>query len=285
MQACRRAAEAVAFAHLRKPSRSQSTTVDRLSRGGRALSRVICLGGLVALAVLAAGSITARAESPAEQTAPVAAKAPVRITSLNWPPYSGLALPEGGSFWQVIGGVMRSYGTRLEVDFFPWSRAVYLGLNSPGYVGYGPEYFAEDLPCLWSLPVGTSPVGFVQRRAEPITWQGIDDLSAYTIGVVQDYVNDGGPFDAALAQGAITGEVALDDLTNLRKVAAGRVDAAVIDVNVFHHLAAVSSPDLSDVLQMNERLLIVHDLHVCFAPTPAGRAARDRLNSALEKVN
>lgn len=205
----------------------------------------------------------------------------VKITSLEWPPYAGTALPNLGTFWDSVTAAFAAGGTTAEVEFYPWQRAVALGLETDGYVGYGPEYFSEDLNCVWSDPIGQSPVGFVQNVDAPITWQSVDDLTAYTIGVVAGYVNDGAEFDAQMEAGALDIDAVNDDLTNVRKVAAGRLDAAVIDTNVLGFLTEVSEPGLADKVEMNETLLISHGLHICFADTDAGRAARDRLNAGL----
>lgn len=214
-------------------------------------------------------------------TTGAAAADQVRLTSLEWPPYSGESLPGGGTFFQSVETALAAVGDDVAVDFFPWNRAVRLGLAGEDYVGYGPEYFAEDYECEWSDPIGNSPVGFVQNVDTPIAWETVSDLTAYTIGVVQGYVNDGAEFDAMIASGALTVDAVADDLANVRKVAAGRIDAAVIDRNVLDFLVSEVEPDLAGHVAMNDHLLVVHDLYVCFAPTESGRAARDHFNEGL----
>ena len=204
-----------------------------------------------------------------------------RVSSLEWPPYASEVASGAGTFWAEIGAAYEAAGHELAVDFFPWQRAVDQGTGNADYIGYGPEYFSDSLDCLWSVPVGSSPVGFVQPADAPISWETVADLEAYTIGVVSGYVNDGGAFDAAIEAGAIASEGANSDLTNIRKVAGGRIDAAVIDAHVLNALLAGEAAELADQVSFNDRLLIEHDLHICFASHAQAAEAEAILRSAI----
>ena len=53
--------------------------------------------------------------------------------------------------------------------------------------------------------------------------------------MVQDYVNTK-ELDDMIAAGSIKGDAVPSDVLNIKKVAAGRIDAAVIDANVLNYL-------------------------------------------------
>ncbi|MEI7606471.1 MAG: transporter substrate-binding domain-containing protein [Rhodospirillaceae bacterium] len=211
----------------------------------------------------------------------------VKLTSLEWPPFSGAQLPGLGASVGVSRAAFGAVGLGLEVEFYPWQRAVKTGLEVSGYVGYFPEYFSDSLTsqCAFSEPAGESPLGFVERKNAPFAWATLADLGAVTVGTVSGYANTD-EFDKLVADGKIRAEAVVDDLTNLRKVASDRVRLAVIDRNVFEYLLA-SEPSLADVrgeLQFNAHPLEVKKLYICFRKDAAGLAAKQKFDEGLGKI-
>ncbi|MBO9473793.1 transporter substrate-binding domain-containing protein [Shimia sp. R10_1] len=219
--------------------------------------------------------------------APAAYAEAVKLTTLEWPPYV-MADGSGASSEAVIS-TFAAAGDTATVQVFPWNRAVNLAAKDPAWIGVYPEYYdstadaeASGDRCLYSASFGKSPVGFVHRSDNAFDWSGHGDLSAYKIGVVQGYLNEE-TFDAMVADGRLKVDAGPTDASNLSKVAAGRIDAAVIDRNVFEHLIATeaSLADHAGALTFHAVPLAEHDLHVCFENSDAGRAARDRFNGSL----
>ncbi|MGQ0711503.1 MAG: substrate-binding periplasmic protein [Rhodoferax sp.] len=215
------------------------------------------------------------------------AQPPVRMSSLEWPPYTGAQLARQGATTVVVREVLRQAGMELQVGFFPWNRAVDLARRDDGYLAYFPEYYdsANAQQFLYSDPVGSGPLVFAQRRRQPVVWSRYEDLAGKTIGVVRGYLNTE-ELDARIAQGRLRANEAPDDAKNLLKLASARVDLAVVDANVFHYLAR-HDPDVravADSLELNPRALENKQLYVCFKNTPQGRALRDAFNQALKRV-
>lgn len=208
----------------------------------------------------------------------------VQLTTLEWPPY--VNSDGAGTSTDRVVEILRDAGVDATVQVFPWNRAVNLASKDPAWLGVYPEYYSEaddadkgGERCVYSKSFGTSPVGFAQRVDAPITWSDHADLTSYTIGVVSGYLNEE-RFDAMVASGEIqTQEVTADD-ANLKKIAAGRIDAAVIDREVMSYLLA-SMPAIADQLEFNATTLAEHGLHICFENSDAGRALRDRFNAAF----
>ncbi len=234
----------------------------------------------IALAVIAvAGAVVLGVAVP---VAPARADT-FKLTSLDWPPYSGEALRNGGTAVARAKAAFAAAGHTLEVDFYPWKRAVQVGMDE-GYVGYFPEYYSQELDghCAFSDPMGSGPLGFAENPAAPVTWGTLDDLKDFRIGTVSGYVNTA-EFDARAASGALTVDPVSDDLTNLRKVAGGRLPLAVIDANVMSYLVE-QNPDLVGAVQMNTRLLEDKKLFVCFQNSPAGDEARAIFNKGIVQL-
>ena len=205
-----------------------------------------------------------------------------QLTSLDWPPYNGEKLPGGGSNTAKLRTLLKEAGYSLKTAFLPWKRAVKYGLENDEYLGYFPEYYTDNRDCLWSEQYDKSIVGFVEHASNTLNWSKVSDLKDYRIGVVAGYANDNGPFDAAMEAGELNVEPVNDDLTNLKKVAGGRIDAAVIDKKVMQHLLDKELPGAKDKVQFDAATLTTNGLYVCFQPNhPKAKEVRDKLNAAI----
>lgn len=213
----------------------------------------------------------------------------IRLTSLEWPPYAGEAVDQQGASVAVVRAALQAMGYQLEVKFFPWSRAVAMAQDAgSGFHGYFPEYHSEQVATdfILSEPIGHGPLGFVEQVAAPVAWTTLADLRGKPIGTVRDYVNTA-EFDAMAAAGELKVDPVGDDLTNIKKVAAGRIPLAVIDRHVLDHLLA-TDPGLAgarDKLQFNPRLLEDKALYVAFQRSPKGEEAARVLNEGLKKID
>ncbi|ARU58470.1 succinate dehydrogenase [Oleiphilus messinensis] len=180
-------------------------------------------------------------------------------------------------------------GYELVVDFLPWSRAVSEAKNDASqYAGYFPEYYSDAVAdeFVFSDPMGSGPLGLVENKNNPVTWQTLEDLQPLVVGVVQDYVNTD-EFDARVAQGKQKVQAVTSDATNIKKVAGNRVPVAIIDANVFAYLLK-SDPSLkpfSEHVQMNEKILENKKLYICFKNNDFGKEIAQIFNEGLKKVD
>lgn len=218
---------------------------------------------------------------------PVMAGPVVHLTSLNWPPYADPQLPQQGASIAVARAAFAAVGYELVVDFYPWSRAVYLaGDEGSEYAGYFPEYFSPEIgkEFIFSEAIGSGPLGLVQNAAKPLVWESLADLADYRIGVVKDYVNTR-EFDALVAKQELQVSEVLTDKSNIQKTAYLRVDGAVIDRNVLD-FSLKTDPELqllAGKVSFNERILENKQLYVCFKKS---RPEVARLfNEGLQKID
>lgn len=212
----------------------------------------------------------------------------VKLTSLEWPPYTSESLEAQGASVAVATAAFEAMGYQLVVDFYPWKRAVGLAKNSPKYDGYFPEYYAAELEndFVLSEPMGSGPLGFAERTDNPISWETLTDLKRIKIGVVSGYVNTT-KFDAMVADKTLTAKAASDDVKNLLKLAAGRVDLAVVDTYVMQYLLATDSKLKAHrgTLQFNTRPLEDKKLYICFKKNDRGRKLAGVVNQGLKKID
>ena len=218
-----------------------------------------------------------------------AAEAPriLRLASLEWLPYVGSQLQQHGLSSFIVDSAARKFGHRVQIDYFPWTRAMQLGLRDAHYAGYFPAYYTEERArqCYFSTSIGSSTVGLAYLKNAPLQWQTLQDLSGLTIAVVAGFSN-GPAFDALVREGRLHVDPSPSDMLNLRKLVAGRVDAVVIDRLVLRYLL-LTEPSL---LQERERILF-HDkplaelpLYICFKRTPQGLALQQAFDAALRTL-
>lgn len=165
---------------------------------------------------------------------PAALARKLTLAATEYPPYYGEALPRGGPVTEITVAALRKAGHEVQVRFLPWARALRLGEEGAVDGLVGVWHSAErDRFFLYSLPVVANRLVLCKRAgSEPARFEGFAALEPYTVGVVRGYADPPG-----LAAAHIRTEAVVDDLQNLRKLAAGHVDLVLIDSRVGRYLA------------------------------------------------
>jgi ABC-type amino acid transport substrate-binding protein len=222
---------------------------------------------------------------------PLPAAEPIRLASLEWEPYVGPNLPDQGYASALVRAAFAEEGIAVEIEFFPWARALHLART--GEVdGLMPEYYdaSRETDFVFSDRFPGGPLVLYKRKADAIAFvadpqrdpeQALQGLKAQRFGVVRGYLNTPS-FDAA---SYLSKEEASDDATNLRKLVFARIDLAVIDGPVAAHLIRTRYPDYADKLEPMSPPLAEMPLYIAFsrksARMEAARAAFNRGLAAL----
>ncbi|MEC5159285.1 MULTISPECIES: substrate-binding periplasmic protein [unclassified Janthinobacterium] len=231
-------------------------------------------------AVLCCLSGAARSAPPAQPT--------LRLASLEWLPYVGPGLERGGLSGAVAAAAAAQFNYHVDIEYFPWSRAMRVGLEERHFAGYFPAYYTEERArqCYFSAPMGQSTIGLAYLKDAPLHFRSAAELSGLTIGVVAGYSN-GDAFDALVKQGKLRTDTSPADSFNLKKLLAGRVRAAVVDQAVLRYLM-LADPDVRKGrarIAFHEQTLAQLTLHVCFQRTPAGLKLRQAFDAALQGLD
>lgn len=204
-------------------------------------------------------SASAPASQPLQQSTNT-----VYLASLEWPPYTGQQLANGGKTAELVSHIFQQMGYQVVIDFLPWSRAVKFSTGpKPKYLAYFPEYPLEHEDLQLSGCIGYSHVGLAEHKEAPLQINSYTDLQDYRLGVVQDYVNTT-TIDQMIEDKLLKVEVSLNDKQNLLRLAHQRLDAAVIDYDVMQYLIA-TEPELTpfkQVLQFNHSEYEMKTLHM-----------------------
>ncbi len=212
----------------------------------------------------------------------------VTLTSLEWPPYTSETLKAKGASAAVASAAFKAMGYTLSIEFYPWNRAVSYAKDDPKYAGYFPEYYSKENEAdfVYSAPMGSGPLGFVERKDAQVKWNTLADLKKVTVGVVNGYINTL-EFDTMVTAKTLKAEAVNDDTTNVVKVANKRIPLAVIDSNVLQYLVYNDKTAIPyrDAVQMNAKLLEIKTLHICFKKGSDGEKLAAVFNEGLTKIN
>lgn len=205
------------------------------------------------------------------------------VTTLEWPPFTCEKCPEQGAGAKVLRDVMKAEGVEVEFVFLPWSRAIAEG-KTEKYIGYYPAW-PEDVQegFMASVSLFKSPLGFIEPKDKPLKWdQGLKDLKGKTIGSVQDYGNTK-EFNDLIKEGVIKTEIVTSDDVNVKKVAGGRLDGAIIDINNAKWFLTTDFKAEAAKVNINPKIIDNKDLHLAF--NGINKAKADKLKAAFAKVN
>lgn len=212
---------------------------------------------------------------------------PVRLASLDWPPYTGHKLEQQGETAVLLRQVFAAMQQEVQTEFLPWSRAIRASEKTGAlYAGYFPEYQTHNPKFILSDSLGVSELGFVEATAKPLGQLNVALLSGLQLGVVQDYVNLT-VVDQMIGRGQLTPQLAFSDRQNILKVALGRLDLAVIDRRVLAYLLehdAEVKRLAADKVQFNASLTELKTLHLALRHEPAHQLLIEKFNHYLHKV-
>lgn len=213
----------------------------------------------------------------------------VRLTSLEWPPYTSVNLPDGGMTVAVVKAAFAKAGYRLEVDFFPWQRAKDLARSADSpYIGYFPSYVSPERRQQWLMSdsIGSGPLGFAYRRDSPLLAYDVSYLQVLRLGLVSSYSNMKWLDDAVTAR-QLSPVYSSSDLDNLTALSRGAVDTAVIDFHVYQYWL-IHQPELftrRHHLQFSASAVELKELAVVFVDGKTSPELRDAFNQGLAQVD
>lgn len=215
----------------------------------------------------------------------------IRLSTLEWPPYTGATLPDGGYATAVVRAAFAAESRKVDIRFYPWARALSLA-ESGQRDGVFPEYYdPQQRPALLlSDPFPGGPAGLIKLSHRAISLNappgagpadGFSQLAGLKIGLVRGYLNH----PRLDAEPGLRRDYARDDLQNLSKLLAGRVDLIFIDIKVADALIRQRFPDQQQRFEVLQPPLLHPTLHL--AVSRAATDADDILqtfNQGLDKI-
>lgn len=218
-------------------------------------------------------------------TAPAQAET-ITVSTGEYAPFTGEALPNGGVVNGLISRVAEAAGVEIAYEYMPWKRALEVARNgqvqASSYWGERPDQSGLAMVGPFTLDRNV----LFYRKGEPAPeFSDISDLKGVVIGVTHGYSYTP-EFWAASESGAIETQTAKDDASNFRKLLGGRIDAFIVDEYVGHYLLEQEfSAEERDQLAATESALLGSGGFLQVSLTAEGGAAlANRLQEAYDKM-
>ena len=148
----------------------------------------------------------------------------VRFSNQEYAPYMAENLPFGGILTRVVTEVFRRANVSVSYGWYPNNRAIQMARTGDvdGSLGWTPnEDRQKDL--LFSEEVLPFRMVLFQRLGKTYAWKTLEALAPYRFGITAgNFYSD--TFTRLQHSGVLKVDVTTDDVSNLRKLAAGRID-------------------------------------------------------------
>jgi len=204
----------------------------------------------------------------------------IHFLTVDYPPYYGSNLENGGPVTEIVTEAYKKVGHDVQVDFMPWARALQQAKAGKADGLLGAWYSEERAKSfVFSDPMPGNEVVLLKKKgAEPKEFTSYAELKPYRIGIVRGYRNPP-EFDAA----DLNTEKANSDKLNITKLAKGRLDLILVDRALANYIIKKELPEYKDDLVAVEPPLEVLPLYVLFSKT-AGDAQEkaEALNRGLK---
>jgi ABC-type amino acid transport substrate-binding protein len=187
----------------------------------------------------------------------------------------------------VLERIAALTGDQYDIRLSPWKRAYELAVRGEGGV-VGVSFNHERAKTFdFSKPIYDDDIQIVTLKNQSFPYSKLDDLKGKTIGGING-ASYGDEVDNAIAAGLFTVERDVGQAGRLRKLLAGRLDAAFIGNGVVGFEGVINS---QEELRSNRAQFVIlptplarDPLHLAFAKSMNKRAALDRFDAALEKL-
>ncbi len=220
---------------------------------------------------------------------PVVAQEKLPLLTGEIPPYHYMEGGEQlGSGTEMVSLVVTRMGYFPEIGMYPLKRGLKMIIDREVSLVYAITPTKERTALLYySVPIMTVMDVFVKHKKNDFTWETIDDLGKYTIGITEGY-NYGSLFNEARREDKLK----LDSVTmggnaelkQLRKVNSGRVDLCLIDINSFIFFKRKYAPEFDNLVFINKPLEEEKSCHVGVVKTyPGAKKLFKEFNAELVK--
>lgn len=193
----------------------------------------------------------------------VRAEQVVRLSTINWEPYTGENLPDNGFFSEIVTESFARVGYRVEFHYRPWARAL-METKEGRFHGLMVAYWKEDRVEFlnYSDVVWKVREEFIALRENPITYDGtLTSLKGYTIGIL----NKSAQAEELKAAGLETRPIS-DQVQNVKKLLAGRIDSMLIPRGIFfYHLERIDPQFDRGLVKILKPQYKIYDMYVAFS--------------------
>lgn len=205
----------------------------------------------------------------------------VVIATNNWTPYN---TSEGeGLVDQVVKEAFALVGHDVDYVIQPWLRAYESVKQGRADMTY-PWSFTEDRAA--EITFNESPLIvnrsiFYHQADKPFSWNSFDDLKQYSIGAMIGHIDT-----TLLEKNGVQVIPVKEELQNLRKLIAGRIDAFAMNDVVGNQLINenLSESEKTKVASYPDKALVETNMHGVFSPNERGEQLAIDFETGLNQL-
>ncbi|WP_095147471.1 MULTISPECIES: ABC transporter substrate-binding protein [unclassified Pseudomonas] len=183
----------------------------------------------------------------------------LRLVADAWPPFTDIALVNGGLATDIVSTALARAGYASEFEQVPWARAM-LGVGDGRYDVLVNAWYNDERTKMgqFSGEYLLNRIRFIKRKDTPIEYNTLQQLHTYPIAVVRGYAYSP-QFDADAA----LQKVPVHNFPMaVRMLAADRVKLALEDEYVARYYLARESPKVRNAVEFLPRALSENSLHI-----------------------
>lgn len=160
----------------------------------------------------------------------------LKVVTELWPPYIINSAPVSGIVTNKVRHILDNSGLTYEINIYPWLRSYHLAKTTPNVLIYSIYKTPEREPFFhWFCPIHQATPIYAYKLASNL--KDISSLSALKktrIGVMRGDNN----FNYLSSKGFsedIQLDISADELSNVRKLMAGRIDVVIQSHDAIHY--------------------------------------------------
>jgi polar amino acid transport system substrate-binding protein len=222
-------------------------------------------------------------EALAEATVSTDETEEILLVTGEFPPLTSESIEGGGLSVEIIRAVFAEMGRPMRIEFFPWERAEAMVENGEAWGAFpyvpSPER-SERFLISNPFSQGRTSFFYYDDALSTFEYEDLTELAQYTIGVSLGYW-----YIEPLEQAGLQTEEASDDVANLRKLQAGRIDLFPIYEPIGLWLIQNNfSEDAENFRILEQAMSVDNDTVIVSRVYPGSDLILAEFNGALETV-
>lgn len=205
------------------------------------------------------------------------------IATGEWAPYTSEKMEGYGFCSEIVTSVFNEMGVKFEYRFYPWKRCEIL-LKTGKIFAIFPYRITDERKKNYdftdAFAVSRGVLFYLKSKKQKLVWENFSDLKGYMIGGTLGYWYEKNFKDAGL-----TVEYVSEDIQNIKKLKAGRVDLVASEELVGWNLIKMLFPKHVNEFDTAAKPLDVSELHLMISRKyPGAKGLREKFNAALKRI-
>ena len=206
----------------------------------------------------------------------------VKAGTVNWPPYYGESLKNGGFMTEITREAFKRSGWDYELEYMNWNRAE--GLCKQGKLDMVQGgFYTDERSKIYRLTdqYATVSIVFFKKKGNELSYSTIDELAGKKVGLIRGWIYP----DAISKSTSLKLDYVDKPLSNIKKLLVGRVDVIVGSKAVIIDTVNREMPDQAGMLVPMDPPIKANPVHNIISSKIAdSKAIAEAFNNGLKEI-